>query len=67
MAKNLFQKTMEDKAEPFQARLDHRNTLAKGILTPAQKLMSGRKKMLLPTREKLLRLEIFRNLKKTEV
>ena len=31
MAKNLFQKAREDKANPYLAMLDHRNTPAKGI------------------------------------
>ena len=49
MAKNLFRKAREDKADPYLAMLDHRNTPAKGLLSPAQKLMS-RTKTLLPTR-----------------
>lgn len=44
--------------------LDHRNTLAKDLLSPVQKLMSRRTKTLLPTKEELLRPEIPRNLKK---
>ena len=44
--------------------LDHRNTPTKGLLSPAQKLMSRRTKTLLPTREDLLKLELPKNLKK---
>ena len=44
--------------------LDHRNTPAKDLLSPAQKLMSRRTKTLLPTREYLLKLELPKNLKK---
>lgn len=65
MAKNLFRKSMEDKADPYLAMLDHRNTPAKGHLSPAQKLMSRRTKTLLPTREDLLRPELHKNLSKT--
>ena len=64
MAKNLFRKAREDKADPYLAMLDHRNTPAKGLLSPAQKLMSRRTKTLLPTREDLLKLELPKNLKK---
>ena len=64
MAKNLFRKAREDKADPYLAMLDHRNTLAKGLLSPTQKLMSRRTKTLLPTREDLLKPELPKNLKK---
>ena len=64
MAKNLFRKAMEDKADPYLAMLDHRNTPAKGFLSPPQKLMSRRTKTLLPTREDLLKPELLKNLKK---
>ena len=64
MAKNLFRKAREDKADPYLATLDHRNTPAKGLLSPAQKLMSRRTKALLPTREDLLKPELLQNLKK---
>ena len=64
MAKNLFRKVREDKADPYLAMLDHRNTPAKGLLSPAQKLMSRRTETLLPTREDLLKLELPKNQKK---
>ena len=64
MAKNLFRKAREDKADPYLAMLDHRNTPAKGLLSPAQKLMSRRTKTLLPTREDLLKPKLPKNLKK---
>ena len=64
MAKNLFRKAREDKADPYLAMLDHRNTPAKGLLSPAQKLMSRRTKTLLPTREDLLKPELPKNIKK---
>ena len=64
MAKNLFRKARKDKADPYLAMLDHRNTPAKGLLSPAQKLMSRRTKTLLLTREDLLKLELPKNLKK---
>ena len=64
IAKNLFRKAREDKADPYLAMLDHRNTPAKGFLSPAQKLMSMRIKTLLPTREDLLKPEWNKNLKK---
>ena len=63
MAKNIFWKAMEERADPFLAMLDHRNTLAKSLLSLAQKLMS-RTKMLLPTREDLLKPEIPWNFQK---
>ena len=55
---------MEDKADPYLAMLDPRNTPAKSFLSPAQKLMSRRTKTLLPTREDLLKPELPENLKK---
>ena len=64
MAKNLFRKAREDKADQYLAMLDHRNTPAKGLLSPAQKLMSRRTKTLLPTREDLFKPELSKNLKK---
>ena len=64
MAKNLFRKAREDKADSYLAMLHHRNTPAKGLLSPAQKLMSRRTKTLLPTREDLLKPELPKNLKK---
>ena len=64
MAKNLFRKAREDKADPYLAMLDHRNTPAKGLLSPAQKLVSRRTKTLLPTREDLLKPALPKNLKK---
>ena len=64
MAKYLFRKAREDKADPYLAMLDHKNTPAKGLLSPAQKLMSRRTKTLLPTREDLLKPELPKNLKK---
>ena len=63
MAKNLFRKAREDKADPYLAMLDHRNTPAKGLLSLAQKLMSRRTKTLLPTREDLLKPKLPQNLK----
>ena len=42
---------MEDKADPYIVMLDHRNTRDKGLLSPAQTLISRRMKMLLPIRE----------------
>lgn len=65
MAKNLSRKAMDDKADPYLAMLDHRNTPAKGLLSPAQKLMSRRTKTLLPTREDLLKPELPKNLRKS--
>ena len=65
MAKNLFRKAREDKADPYLAMLDHWNTPAKGLLSQAQKLMSRRRKTLLPTREDLLKPELPKNLKKS--
>ena len=62
MAKNLFRKAREDKADPYLAMLDHRNTPAKGLLSLAQNLMSRRTKTLLPTREDLLKPELPKNL-----
>ena len=64
MAKNIFRKAREDKADPYLAMLDHRNTTAKGLLSPAQKLMPRRTKTLLPTREDLLKPELPKNLKR---
>ena len=64
MAKNLFRKVREDKADPYLAMLIHRNTPAKGLLSPAQKLMSRRTETLLPTREDLLKPELPKNQKK---
>ena len=64
MAKNLFRKEREDKADPHLAMLDHKNMPAKGLLSPAQKLISKRPKTLLPTREDLLKPELPKNLKK---
>ena len=36
IAKNLFWKVREDKADPYLAMLDHRNTPAKGLITSSE-------------------------------
>ena len=58
-AKKITQKALDAHADPYLAFLDFRNTLTEGYTTsPAQRMLSRRKRTLLPMSNRLLKPEI---------
>ena len=58
-AKKIFQKALDAHADPYLAFLDFRNTPTEGYTTsPAQRMLSRRKRTLLPMSNRLLKPEI---------